>query len=105
MAVLVLLIGVSVTGCQKQEKAENDSSAAAEAAPDISEAAPTEKRCSSSSSGRSGKFAADQGNSMGEFLCTEALEGFDSVVIAMGHKSIIHWSRKYRNTLWRTCHW
>jgi glucose uptake protein GlcU len=38
MAVLVLLIGVSVTGCQKQEKAENDSSAAAEAAPDISEA-------------------------------------------------------------------
>lgn len=33
MAVLVLLIGVSVTGCQKQEKAENDSSAAAEAAP------------------------------------------------------------------------
>ena len=70
MAVLVLLIGVSVTGCQKQEKAENDSSA--EAAPDISEAAPTENVAAAVLPGDLANLPQIKATPWVNFFCTEA---------------------------------
>ena len=72
MAVLVLLIGVSVTGCQKQGKAENDSSAAAEAAPDISEAAPTENVAAAVLPGDLANLPQIKATPWVNFFCTEA---------------------------------